>query len=235
MRIFINFSIIGTLFVILGCNPEPTINPYRLEYRIMELEYAILEKDGSRVRLTADQIKFMLEESMMNATARRNLIDILDKIIIYRNQDRNFDLISIFKLEYLKEVYDKEDYLPLLWQFGNDLVEATTVAMDPKLDLYDWNEFKEIVDCMDGSYQLLSRSSPDMDLLLYSPGKSELHPKYFNDLRTNMERFIKAIQSDDWMVHSLDESARALLESYKKYLLFFSRIEWSEEDVDLLR
>ncbi len=201
----------------------------------MALEFAMLEKDPVQTEVLAGQIKILLNESMMSPSVKGELTDHLDRIIEYKTHERNHDIIVLFKEDYLREVYDKEDYIPLFWQFGNDLIAAVTTAMDPKLDLYEWNEFEEQVICMEDSYNNLLRSTPDVDLLLYSPTKIQLHPQYFDAMRRSIIDFINASRSDNWEDNPLDVAAENLYNSYTTYLNFFSSVEWEENDTDLLK
>ena len=48
---------------------------------------------------------------------------------------------------------DYDPYFAFLWRFEEEMYATTQVAIDPMLDLYEWNEFEDMVDCMnvDGS------------------------------------------------------------------------------------
>jgi hypothetical protein len=147
--------IVITIFFI-GCQEDLPVQPSAIENYLMALETSMI--DGDRV----EQIKWIEtlkngfeKDSTLAPSQKNDLILKLDRI-----KKQGYNLNSFEILHHLKQLYlfssDLSDpYTIALWRYGQDLNRTYKTIKDPKLDLYEWNEFMDQVQCAIESWSFL--------------------------------------------------------------------------------
>jgi len=99
--------------------------------------------------------------------------NILDKSTI-AGLDYQLDQLRLFKRHIYNMDTDSEiDFFVLyLWHYEEQMYHSTKAAIDPKLDLYEWEEFVDEVSCLSESWDILNHHYPaprtlDYDQLKY--------------------------------------------------------------------
>ena len=135
---------------------------------------------------------------------------------------------SLDKLRFLKGQFmimeTKEDYDPYLyhlWSYEEEMYYTTKAAIDPALDLYEWGEFKLMVDCMNDDWEMVRLHYPSIELFGNNHLGYKIQTMAKIHLQESMNEFNTAVRSDDYIKYDLCEHGDALRESYIKYIKTF--------------
>lgn len=158
--------------------------------------------DGARVGSLADAVMRYAQQ-----LTRHDVQSSLEKL---RELKRQFLLINAHQ--------DTDHYLYHLWQYEEDMYYTTNAAMDPMLNLYEWNEFVQMVACMNDDWELVKRHYPSAELL----GNEQIQYKALTKSKINLEesmlRFNHAVDSDNYLKYDLCDHGAALRQTYVEYL-----------------
>jgi hypothetical protein len=154
------------------------------------------------VRMT----NFLLKQNIENKTTS----DLLDDLRLLK--------ATIINLE-TDDDYDP--YFAYLWRFEEEMYATTHVAIDPMLDLQEWNEFDYMVDCMNDAWYPVKLHAPSSEILDHDPEKFKNQTVHKIYLDNAVEHFNKAVKSADYEKYPLCESAEAVREAYIKYVKTF--------------
>ena len=118
----------------------------------------------------------------------------------------------------MKTEANHDPYLGLLWLFEEEMFVATSIAIDPMLKLYEYNEFEGIVNCMNTLWISVKTHQPSIDLVDgdYTRYKNQAIYKIY--LGQVIDSFFVAVDSADWEDMPLCESAEHVREAYKNYI-----------------
>ncbi|MDF1698797.1 MAG: hypothetical protein P1U56_23285 [Saprospiraceae bacterium] len=212
--------------------PTNTIDDYTLIYQeLLGVEYALLTQDHTEAVLHINSLDDLLkesynlfcpEESAQLDGARLNN-QILKQNILGKKTSSLFDDLRILKASIinLQTDDDYDPYFAFLWRFEEEMDYTTTIAMDPLLDLYEWNEFEDMVACMNQTWQPVRNHSPSPAALNYDPLLYKNQTVYKIYLENAVANFIKAVESNDYENFPLCENAEALRTAYIEYIKTF--------------
>lgn len=167
-----------------------------------------LKIDGAR--MTNNLLKQHIENNNTN--------DLLDELRLLK--------ATIINLE-TDDDYDP--YFAFLWRFEEEMYATTQVAIDPMLDLYEWNEFDNMVDCMNQVWEPLRLHSPSPEILDHDQEKIKTQTVHKIYLDKSIEHFNKAVKSTDYEVYPICESAEAVREAYIQYIKTFIQLSGSTD------
>ena len=195
------------------------------------MEYALLNDNYDTAIHHADNLDALLkdgyklfcpEESAQIDGARMTNRILVQNIQNKKTQDLLDDL-RILKgtIIHLETDDDYDPYFAFLWRFEEDMHYATEIAMDPMLDLYEWNEFTYMVDCMNDSWAPLKMHYPSPEMLNNDPIKYKNQTIHKIYLEKAVDRFNTAVETADYIKYPLCESAEDVRNAYIEYLNSF--------------
>lgn len=238
---------LSILFIVLGmsvlysCQNEPSEKP-KVELTVVndfsatQLLFTAIEHDLylGELALAADHTnrlknKISDNKQMYCLDESTDVNHLINDLEVYENKvlDENIHW-SLDRLRDLKGQYvmlqTRDDYDPFLyqlWRFEEDMYDVTKAAMDPKLDLYEWGEFKMMVDCMNDEWQLVNLHYPSMELFGNNHLGYKIQTTAKIHLQKSMEKFNIALMSGDYEKYDLCDHAISLRENYVRYINTF--------------
>lgn len=210
---------------------EPS-NDYTLIYQeILSMEYALLNEDYDIVIHHSNNLDAVLKDGYKlfcpEESAQIDGARMTNRILVQHIQNRAYqdllDDLRILKgtIIHLESDDDYDPYFAFLWRFEEDMHTATGIAMDPKLDLYEWNEFTYAVDCMNDSWTPLKMHFPSPEILNNDPVKYKKQTVHKIYLEKAIDKFNTAVRTADYEQYPLCETAEVVREAYVEYLNTF--------------
>lgn len=198
---------------------------------LCNVEYAIMTQNKGNILNSLESLEeqFSQRDSVLNSL-RENKIDLfvkhfnaLKKNTLKYSEQNALEELRDLKVEYSNLQYSSFDdpYISKLWQLERDMYPTTKAAIDPMLDLYEWQEFVDILNCMNESWESIKDEAPK---------KSTFHndTHWYEAQIDGKKRLEKAIvniniaaNSDDYINHSLCDAGVELRESYINYIALF--------------
>lgn len=233
-NIFI-FSMIAMLFV--SCDQSASIEDNRpvdhttIYQDLIQLEYSILNQDYETAaqhsknvdKLLKENYNLFCPEESAQIDGARMSNRILAQHLADANRDKLLDDLRILKatIIHLSTDEDYDPYMAFLWRFEEDMYAATGVAIDPMLDLYEWNEFEVFVACMNESWYAVQHHQPSAALLDHDEAQyknQSLHKIYLEKAIEDFNISVNEAGSEDF---PLCESAESLRDAYTQYIKTF--------------
>jgi hypothetical protein len=195
-----------------------------IEYDLYIGEKALANVHANELknRVAASTKMYCDEEFLDLQDLVRNLGVYADQIL-KESEERSLDRLRDLKGQYiLMETQDDYDtYLYHLWSYEENMYYTTKAAIDPKLDLYEWGEFKLMVDCMNADWEMVRLHYPSIELF----GNNELGYKIQSmakiHLQEAMKKFNTAVESNDYIKYDLCDHGEAIREAYVRYIRTF--------------
>jgi hypothetical protein len=224
------------LLVMVGCQPEPSEVPFRLELRVLKLELAILNQDHDMITLLSDEVSELYKDKV--ELRDRSLEEFNELIITLQESDpeeNEFTYLQKLKESILNvpvDVAARDEHLDALLVYGNHLLLVTETARDVMMDLYEWNEFESQADSMKKAWNLLEDHSPSMELLRFNEEKAIAQKREFDLLRQAMREFTLSVEGGDATTYDLCSNSDVLRERYINYLGVLTSISpQNQEDI----
>ena len=198
---------------------------------LMRMEYALLTSDYKKLlvhsqdldQVLRDNYNLFCPEESAQIDGARMSNKILAQNVKSKSKHHLLDDLRILKGTIVHLVSD-EDYDPFfafLWSFEEDMYFTTSIAMDPKLDLYEWNEFQVAVACMNESWKPLQIHRPSAEMLDNDPKKYKNQSVYKIYLEKALEEFNLAVSSADYIQYPLCDAAENVQRAYIDYIKTF--------------
>ena len=195
---------------------------------LMGTEYEIYEKDYKM----ADEYLSSIEETLKASynvfcpyegyriDAARLSISQLQKKMTSRSRNANLDHLRGIKAQIV--LLDTEEYFDpyfhFLWRFEEEMNGATTAAIDPMLGLHEWNEFEEMVNCMNNRWQRVQMNYLSPVTFEYDPIQYKQQISEKINLDAAVKLFNLAVQDEEGIKYDLCESGEYLQKSYYQYI-----------------
>jgi len=220
--------------------PIASVNDQVLIYQeLVNMEYALLISDYKQVKDHSSNLDDLLKEGYnLFCPEESSKIDgarLTNQILIQHIQNNENSKLSddlrILKATIINLATD-EDYDPyflFLWRFEEDMDAATEVAIDPMLNLYEWNEFNDMVDCMNVSWQSVKMHRPSPDILNNDPEKYKNQSVHKIYLEQSIDNFNMAISQVDNLQYPLCEMAEGVREAYLEYIYTFNMYQIKDD------
>jgi len=204
---------------------------YGTQLLFSSIEYDLYLEDRAQASFHASELRNTMQRSVKlycDGTADRvtGLIADVDKYadqVLTENEPWSLEKLRDFKGQFILMQTD-DDYDPYLyhvWRFEEEMYYTTKAAIDPMLDLYEWGEFKMMVDCMNEDWEMVKRHYPSIELF----GSNTLGYKAQTmgkiHLQESINQFNIAVNSDDYITYDLCEHGERLREMYVQYIKTF--------------
>ena len=230
-------KIFGILLILtIACQPDMPVQPFRTEFKVLNLEIALLQQDHGNIQLLAGEVKALLEDhitkSELEQQVKGDAIRLLDQIQTGYYNPNHFEELTLLKEDLLilfnSNEY-KDNHLDALWHFGNALLTATSTARDPLMDLYEWNEFELQIQMLKDAWEIVEKQDPSMALLRYNSQKKDKRVELFDQLNIALQEFEKVVADGFSPTETLCEKADELRKHYLEYLELLTAVD--SEDV----
>lgn len=221
----------------LSCSKTPpqkqmSVDEHVMIYQeLLSMEYALLTKKHKQAIVHANSLDELLKNNYnLYCPNESDQIDgarmtnhILKENIANANTKDLLDDLRVLKATIinLETDDDYDPYFAFLWRFEEEMFAATKVAIDPMLDLYEWNEFEDMVYCMNQSWEPVRLHFPSPKFLDYDTAKYKNQTVYKIYLENALEQFNKSVNSDDYEKYPICESAEAVRSAYLDYIKTF--------------
>ncbi len=233
-KISILLLIISALWSCSKNNSQPltSTDEHALIYQeLLSMEYALLIDDYDLLTQHAESLDVLLKDSYnlfcpeesAQIDGARMTNQILVQHIDVESSATLLDDLRILKGTIINLVSDDEydPFFAFLWRFEEDMYNTTEVAMDPMLDLYEWNEFEALAECMNDSWQPLKLHRPSAEILDYDPDKFKNQSIYKIYLEKAVEDFNQAVRSADYQQYPLCDVSEEVRKAYVAYIKSF--------------
>jgi len=224
------------LTLVYSCAEEPTAPPpvstdlhIAMQQVITSIEYSLYKKDRSAaVEYLEDWIHLLNRcDDEFCAEDQAQFANLVSELATYHNslqsagQELALDRLRMLKAHFmnLNTVAPVQTYLYDLWKYEEDMYYATKTAMDPMLDLYEWNEFEAMTLCLTESWDRVQLHYPSLELLYEDQLAYKMQTLAKVELQAAMKQFDTAVKNDDYHTDTLAESAAHLRTSYIRYLM----------------
>ncbi len=241
MKYTLLFVLVIILPILYSCEDEPGNLPeaqlveiddfsaIQLLFSSIEYDLYIGEKELANVHTNelknriAGSTKMYCDEEFLDLQDLMRNLGVYADQILKESEDWSLDKLRDLKGQYIMmETEDDYDtYLYHLWNYEENMYYTTKAAIDPKLDLYEWGEFKMMVDCMNADWEMVRLHYPSIELF----GNNELGYKIQTmakiHLQEALEKFNMAVESNDYLKYDLCDHGEAIREAYIRYIRTF--------------
>lgn len=195
---------------------------------ITEVEHAIYSENYDQANSILSELDILIMncEDALCTKGEGDIESIISDVQYLENcdsqcdKDHRLDKLRVIKSKMMMlELDDEYDpYIFMLWQFEEDMYYASKAAMDPMLDLYEWDEFENMVLCMNENWNRVMYHYPSYETLGGDDGyyRNQVAKKII--LNKQIEVFYRSVidfQTEDDFVCV---SAFKMREAYKTYL-----------------
>jgi len=213
--------------------PLETGDEHVLIYQeLLRMEYAILTDDHAKLIEHSNNLDMLLKNNYnLFCPEESSQIDgarMTNKILAQHTQTEKkhilLDDLRILKgtIVHLVSDEDYDPYFAFLWRFEEDMYLSTMIAMDPMLDLYEWNEFQAAVECMNDSWRPVQLHFPSAEMLDNNPLKYKNQSVFKIYLEKALDEFNLAVSTADYEKYPLCESAEEVQKAYIAYIKTFT-------------
>lgn len=232
-----SFFLIVFSIVILGnyscqegtTNTKPTQSKYsKLHLSLIATEYAIYQKDDKDTQLQLAKTLKLLNENEQLFCPHQNIEINASKAITTdlmasvhtKDQNDELNMLRILK-RYIFNLHTTSEldlYLLYLWEFEKQMYTTSKASIDPKLDLFEWNEFVQLTDCLSESWSILDHHFPTPETLGYNVLKFKTQTLAKDDLGKALNQFTTIIYTSNAQSADLAISALNLRIHYIEYI-----------------
>lgn len=212
-------------------NPPKSVDHATLYQELLGIEHGLWTKDYDQAKNHSKNLDMILKngynlfcpEESAHIDGARMINAILVQDIGNKNYEKLMDDLRILKASIINmETDDDYDpYFAFLWRFEEEMYATTKVAIDPMLDLYEWNEFEDMVACMNQTWEPIRMHTPSPEILDNDPAKYKNQTVYKIYLENAMKTFNTAVTTNDYENYPLCESAEAVRNAYIDYINTF--------------
>ena len=198
---------------------------------LLNMEYALLISDYTNLKYHSTHLdELLIDGYNLFCPAESNQINgarFTNKMLVKHVNNGQLhklpDDLRILKASIinLETDDDYDPYFSFLWRFEEEMDAATQIAMDPMLDLLEWNEFTYRVDCMNNSWQSVKMHRPSPEILNHDPEKFKNQSVFKIYLKNAIEEFIKGVELADYEQYPLCELAEEVRKTYIAYIKTF--------------
>jgi len=237
IRTIVLLMIIASIF--WNCNNQQSIPQSNstdpdhaiLYQELLSIEYALLSEDYNQALEHSSNLDEILKNGYNlfcpSESAQIDGARLTNQILVQHiNKLKTNDLLDDLRILKgtiisLETDDDYDPYFAFLWRFEEDMYTTTQVAMDPMLDLFEWNEFNNMVACMKDSWQPLKMHFPSSEMLNNDPVKFKNQSVYKIYLEKAVNNFNQAVESADYQNYPLCDAAKQVRVAYKAYISTF--------------
>ena len=203
-------------------------NYSELHASILATEYAIYQKKDndtkSHLKQIVEQIKnsdelFCPYQDIEIEAATYIATDLVENAKT-KDQDYQLDQLRTLKTHIynLNTNSEMDIFLLYLWDFEKQMHATTKAALDPKLDLYEWNEFVQLTECLSEAWQILNHHFPTPETLGYDAQKLKTQTLAKDDLEKALKKFASTVYKSNTRSEYLESVALNLREIYTAYI-----------------
>ena len=222
------------LVINFGCQKNDTntklqqSNYSELHASILVTEYAIYQKKNndtkSQLKQLVEQIKgsdelFCPYQDIEIEAATYIASDLVENAKT-KDQDYQLDQLRILKTHIynLNTNSEMDIFLLYLWDFEKQMHTVTKAALDPKLDLYEWNEFVQLTECLSEAWSILNHHFPTPETLSFDALKLKTQTIAKDDLGKALNKFASTVDRSNTRSEHLESAALNLRKVYTAYI-----------------
>lgn len=199
-----------------------------LHTSILATEYAIYQKNDDDTKSHLSQIVRQINDSSklfcpyqdIEIDAATYIASDLVENAKMKDQDYQLDQLRILKTHiYNLDTNSEMDiFLLYLWDFEKQMHANTKAALDPKLDLYEWNEFIQLTECLSEAWSILNHHFPTPETLGYDALKLKSQTLAKDDLGKALKIFTSTVYKSNTRSEYLESVTLNLREIYTAYI-----------------
>lgn len=197
------------------------LNLMGAEYELYQRDYKMADNYLNSIESTLKSSYniFCLYEDFRIDGARLSIAQLQKKM---RSRSRNANLDHLRGIKAQIVLLDTEEYFDpyfhYLWRFEEEMSMVTKAATDPMLGLYEWNEFEDMVACMNNQWQSVQLNYLSPVTFEYDPVQYKLQISEKINLDAAVKLFNLAVQDEDGAKYDLCDSGNRLEQSYFRYI-----------------
>lgn len=237
---YLLISLLGVISV-FSCQNENYIDQMKpvsfndVLLTLSEIEYAFYLEDGAYANSVLGDLIDQIEscDHLVCASSKYDLLEVITDIEYLETYssssktDHLLDKLRIIKAKVmsLDTSDDYDPYIYMMWRFEEDMYYVTKAAIDPMLDLYEWEEFVDMKQCMNEKWSMLMQHYPSSETL--DGDKSHYRNQISKKIRLDqsMKELDYIVYRYDASDDSLCEVGESLRKAYVNYLRSFLMVE----------